>query len=277
MKSITRFLGCIAVLAVVYGVVRYFCPPSPMAPEWWQVCLTIVFVVSPTLAVMYAVPTGLKGLWRDYLSLRYVKWVPAVTMLATAAVLCPVIVIMLADAGGRLGTDCMGALMNGGSYDMIWFSADLSTIGGRWSVVLYSMLTGLVMGTLSLVNHLFGEIGWRGFLQRLWPVGDAIRPLLVGVVWTLWLLPVYVGGGDDVWMRIALRLVSNIVLSYMLAVVLNRTGSVWVTAAMLGVIEVGTFFAPVTSGPVYAGGIVIAAALGVGFKYLWRPASDTER
>ncbi len=277
MKNVARFLGCIAVFAVVYGVSRYLWSPSHVSPEWWQTVMTLVYAVSPTLAVMCAVPTGLKGLWRDYLSLRYVKWVPAVTMLVTAAVLCPVIAIMLADVGDRSGTDCLGSLLNGGSYDMLWFTADLSAAGGRWSVVFYSMALGLTVGVLGLVNHLFGEVGWRGFLQRRWPVDDTVRPLLIGVVWTLWLLPMYIGVGDDVWLRIALRLVGKVVLSYMLAVVLKRSGSVWVTAAMLGVVETGSFFAPVTTGPVYAGGIVMSAALWAVFKYLWRPVSDAER
>lgn len=79
---------------------------------------------------------------------------------------------------------------------------------------------------------LFGEeFGWRGYLQpRLFADRPALSALATGLIWGVWHYPLIFRGydyGDQPLAGAAVLLGSTILLSYIFAWLVRRTGSIW--------------------------------------------------
>jgi hypothetical protein len=108
------------------------------------------------------------------------------------------------------------------------------------TLVAYPIFSILVGATLFSVIALGGEIGWRGYLlPRLQSLGQPLAPLLTGVLWGLWFLPLIgvlcreieaPAMADTMLRGVALA----IVLSLFLANVMRRSRHLGITAMALG-------------------------------------------
>ena len=75
------------------------------------------------------------------------------------------------------------------------------------------------------------EFGWRGYLQpRLFPGKPILAALATGPIWAVWHYPVVLRGydfGDQAYAGAAVMLVSCVLISFIFAWLVERTGSIW--------------------------------------------------
>jgi membrane protease YdiL (CAAX protease family) len=133
------------------------------------------------------------------------------------------------------------------------------------------LVAGVPVGALLAFGE---EYGWRGYLLRkLLPLGELKAGLVVGVIWSLWHLPILIVGlnypGENIAALVAVFLLATILLSLLhTRFYVISGGSVIVTAVLHG--SLNTFSDRLTDPKhlagaplVVGGGGVIAIALGV--------------
>lgn len=119
-------------------------------------------------------------------------------------------------------------------FDLTAFHAD------DWPSAVFVMSTMLTAGVLySLVSALGEEIGWRGFLvpELLKKMDFNATALFSGLIWATWHLPVilladYSGEGTPVWYSVLCFFFMVIAISYIMAWMNVKTGSLWPAALL---------------------------------------------
>jgi membrane protease YdiL (CAAX protease family) len=96
------------------------------------------------------------------------------------------------------------------------------------------ILVGQMLLTSILVTPLLWgeEFGWRGYLQpRLFPERHVLSAVVTGVIWAVWHYPLILRGYDygheQAVVGAAVFIGSTILLSYVFAWLVRRTGSIW--------------------------------------------------
>lgn len=116
------------------------------------------------------------------------------------------------------------------AYNVVW-AAGLGRFVGDWPAHLPFVI---VLGSIAAAISAFGEeLGWRGFLvPRLASrYGFTVAALISGVIWAVWHLPLLLftdyGGHGPQWYALACFVVGVIGLSFAMAWLRLRSGSVW--------------------------------------------------
>lgn len=135
----------------------------------------------------------------------------------------------------------LGGLMNRVTAQLsVPLSPDVESAAPAVALVAYPIFSMLVGATLFAFIAVGSELGWRGYLlPRLEALGRPLATLLVGLCWGLWFLPlvyawyqeVQLPGFSDAVPRV---LMLAVVLSFLLAGILQRTGHLGITAMALG-------------------------------------------
>ncbi len=122
------------------------------------------------------------------------------------------------------------------AYGLVWL---LHFGGVDLSRAKYSALTFLVLGLLqSLLSATGEELGWRGFLvpKLAERYSFTTTALVSGVIWASWHTPLIIGadynGGTPTWYSILCFMVMVIGISFPLAWLRLRSGSVWPCALL---------------------------------------------
>jgi membrane protease YdiL (CAAX protease family) len=159
--------------------------------------------------------------------------------------------------------------------------AQLASIGD-WLPLLMAaqvLLGGLAAGLSVNALAAFGEeLGWRGFLHRLWaPLGFWKRALLVGAIWGLWHAPLILRGHNypqHPEVGVAAMVMFCVLLAPLLDQARERAGVLLAPVAMHGAINAGggilLFVAGASDllrGPTGLAGWIV---LGVANLALWR-------
>jgi membrane protease YdiL (CAAX protease family) len=128
-----------------------------------------------------------------------------------------------ADHSGISGIHHIGVVLGSGSQGFFWFALNI--------------LASVSLGALvSIFAALGEEAGWRGFLQGalVERLGWIRSTLLIGVIWGLWHLPVNLAGYNDaqhaVLQTFIIFQIHTISMSFVLALLMRRTRSIWVVA-----------------------------------------------
>jgi membrane protease YdiL (CAAX protease family) len=109
----------------------------------------------------------------------------------------------------------------------------MPTGGSAWAYFAVTLLVGNTALTLIGVLTAAGEeIGWRGYmLTRLIDAGVPRPVLASGLIWSLWHVPLVIGGiyavGANVALSAALFMVCATAVAFVLARLRLATGSVW--------------------------------------------------
>ncbi len=223
----------------------------------WRTLIIVVAIFAPAFLVWLAEGEGLKQLCSEYLSFKSVNWKNAVAIVASASVwftLVPVFTVFV--VGNVLGFTAFGQLLSGSVDVYGLFSYNASSAAGFLTAVAANILISFITGTISSIVVIFSEIAWRGFLPKYMSYGRYMLPIAIGALWTLWEMPNLVFAQSLA--AGLLVLIKNIALSYLLLAVVRKTGSVWVSAAMVGVISVGLMVPMYAAYSIYASTIPTA-------------------
>ena len=148
-------------------------------------------------------------------------------------------VLLTTLAQGHWNTDRFSQSANGGAIDSIHhMHAILGTGQQSFAFFAVNLVLSLILG--SVITMIFGtvgeEAGWRGVLQpEMQRRFGVIRgTLLVGLIWGYWHLPVNLAGLNDPLHPILGALLifplEAISMSFVLAWLMNRSGSIWSAA-----------------------------------------------
>jgi uncharacterized protein len=155
------------------------------------------------------------------------------------ALLLPLAVVMIM----AFAAQAMGALP--ADFDLtkaISGVVPATATAGQTSTVLQLVKLGpflipALLGTAIVsVPLLWGEeFGWRGYLQpRLFPGRPVVAAIVTGVIWAAWHFPVilrgYDYGRDQAVLGCGALTVSAILLSFIFAWLVERTGSIWASS-----------------------------------------------
>ncbi len=108
------------------------------------------------------------------------------------------------------------------------------TIMGTDSPTGFALIVLCLIGLIARSIGAFGEeVGWRGFLTpRLYKLSIlTATSIIIGLVWTIWHLPLMIltnYGGDFSILKVLLSCISLISLSFMLTWLRIKSGSLWV-------------------------------------------------
>lgn len=260
--KIIKYISCVLILGVLYAILYPFNTLNPVEISLWRVLLGLLLVVSPTLAVMFAEVIGIKKLCRQYLSFRQINWVLSVKMLIIVAVAYPLLALIIALARKVMGiAPCEEISLTCSPFAPLFKGNNPQWIAGIYMVVT-GMIATFVVSPINALSNVCSEIGWRGFMQQRLKVKETLKPLAIGIVWSLWVLST----------KIVLDLNAEIIcgqfayyiaLSYLLSTVVEKAGSVWISAAMIGVIEWSSAFGIVDVSSWYSKALIIVMLIGV--------------
>ncbi len=108
------------------------------------------------------------------------------------------------------------------------------TIMGTDSPSGFALVVLCLIGLIARSIGAFGEeVGWRGFLTpRLYKLSNlTTTSIIIGLVWTIWHLPLMIlsnYGGDFSILKVLFSCISLISLSFMLTWLRIKSGSLWV-------------------------------------------------
>jgi membrane protease YdiL (CAAX protease family) len=151
-------------------------------------------------------------------------------------------------------------------------------VGERTPDPLFPLVAAPILFVLFFVFALFEEVGWMGYafdpMENSWNAFKA--SLLLGVIWAIWHLPLYILAGlDPLW--IAGQLISLIAIRTLIVFVFNNTGksvfAVILFHAMynLCALLVTSFYT--STGHLITSIFIVVAALAV--SLLWDPSTLT--
>lgn len=254
-----RFIIGIAIVAVAMTVICVAVAPDlrfsvaggaadPMselrAMFWWWPILMFFYIISPALVTWAAERKSPVAVCKEYLSFKAVNWSNAWKVLLGVAVLYPAIwMLVVALCGNMAGIGFFGKLRFEGTNEVFGlFTINYGSAGGIILLVVWSVIFGLVAGTVSgIVNNIFCEIGWRGFLMKHLSGNRWTMPVVIALIWTVWCVPFCLDAqlafnglfaSNLLW-----KFLINLAMSFLLVEVIRKTGSVWVSAAVIGVTE----------------------------------------
>lgn len=245
------------VAASAMTLVRLFSQDSTDSSCWMHV-IEWCFYLSPALAVWAVEKSSIKDFCKSYLlQFREMDGRIAIRYILLASFFYPLLIVLFVYIGGNLlGIDAVGRIVKVGegfTYMGIPL-ANTSVWGGVLALFMnafFALCYGVTLGTLTYIAE---EIGWRGFLEKNLSGRPRLRPLFVGLIWTLWATPFYLNSLSVSFASWLCLLLFNIVMSYYLSGVVKRTNSIWVSASIRGIISACSLsvVCPVDSGIGYS-------------------------
>lgn len=205
---------------------------------WWSRFIQFCFFLCPALLAWIIERRNLKDFCNDYLlSYQNVNWQKMFRWVFYTAISYSLLVILFISIGGNLlGIDAIGRVV-GVSKEFTYMGINFNgnSLFGITSLLIANVIVSLCYGvTLGALTYIGEEIGWRGFLERHLTYNPVVKSILVGLIWTLWGLPFYKNGIDNLFTLLAF----NIVFSFYLSEAVGQSRSVWTAAAIRGVVSV---------------------------------------
>lgn len=235
-----KYLLYLLVAASAMTLVRHFSQDSTESC-WWMRVIECCFYLSPALAVWAVEKSRMKDFCKSYLlQFREMNVRMAVRYILLASFLYPLLIVLFVYVGGNLlGIDAVGRLVKvDENFTYMGISLVNASAWGGALVLLMNALFALCYGvTLGTLTYIAEEIGWRGFLEKNLSGRPQLRPLFVGLVWTLWATPFYLNSLSGSFASWLCLLFFNIAMSFYLSVVVKRTNSIWVSASIRGIIS----------------------------------------
>lgn len=225
-------------LAIGYGVTQKG-GPWLLAAMW-----------APMLAALFAGAETRRSVWTRIRKAGWKMW--PVALFAGLSFSIVQQLLLLAGRQGHWHDDFFHLSADGRSVDSIHHLATLLGVGHQ-SFGFFGLNLLLTISFASVILMLTGGIGeeggWRGVLQpemaRRW--GSFKGTLLVGLIWGYWHLPVnlagYNGTHHPVLQALFFFQINTIAMSFVLALLVQRSGSIWPAAlahAANNVLQSGT-------------------------------------
>ena len=214
-------------------------------------------------------------------TLRGLGWQWGKTRYQLLSLAVPALVISVAY--GLIWLAGLGAFPDPGFVEQISEQVEFP-VSEAGVIAIYAAVSGTFGLVTTFLPALGEEIGWRGFLvPELWnSLGFAGTSLVSGLIWAVWHYPAMVvadyGSGVPLWYGMVCFTVMAVGLSFVMAWMRLRSGSVW-TAAFAHTahnVLVQTIFTPLTAdtGPtaywIDEFGAGLAIAYGVAALLFWR-------
>ena len=166
---------------------------------------------------------------------------------------------------------------------LVLFFANVLGVSGAGKIVPQSWTTLLIAFvwaiTVGWLGALPGEIAWRGFLEHNVTVTRFGKYFFIGLVWSVWNLPVvaFVAAGQSMGERIAYMgcvLLMCVICSFYYASALHRTRTLFVPALLQGLIFSSLAFYTIGGGDIFWNGrFGVLGCLGVliiyGITHAW--------
>ncbi|WP_287211076.1 type II CAAX prenyl endopeptidase Rce1 family protein [Muribaculum sp.] len=236
-------IGIAAVTAIMTVLAIIF--QSPTNPKAWWPATVFVYTISPLLIVSGAELKPATDVLKEYLSFKNIDWKNTILLIIGTAILYPLIKLAAVYlAGNAAGINIFGKITGTGTYEVFdLFSINTAANGGAFLLFLLNITFSLVAGTITgILGNIGSEIGWRGFLPRHLPENKRTKPLAVAIIWTVWGIPFCIGAANGFSSCLVFKFITNTAMSYFLIEVIRKTGSVWVSAATIGIMQVSMFF-----------------------------------
>lgn len=238
-----RFLLYLAVAVIVFATLRSIFVLS-VGTIWWMHLIELCFYLSPALMVWGAERTSLKNFCIDYqLNFKGICWKTTLRYIFATAFLYPLLIFVFVYLIGNLLGDSAAVRIVEPAKDFTYMGIAITNIPILRSIILWllnvvvALCYGVTLGSISVWAE---EIGWRGFLERNLNSSPYIRPIVIGLIWSVWGVPfIFFGINNSFiqslnhWIYFA---VFNIVLSFYLSEVVRKANSIWASAAIRGII-----------------------------------------
>lgn len=255
--KLRKYLILLLIVIAVMATIRFLMEPSTESP-WWIRLIELCYYISPALLAWAVDQSSLKKFIQHYqLGFNGINWRMVGFYVLSTAILYPIFIVLFVYLGGNvLNIDALGRIVNV-SYEFTYmgFIFNGLSIGKDVLIFVVNLLFALIYGvTLGALSLLAEEIGWRGFLEKNLSCKMNLKPIFIGLIWTLWGVPFY-GISTGISNLFGL-LLFNIVLSYYLRHAVNRSQSIWTSAAIRGVISVCTLT------------VVSPANNGIGYQFV---------
>ncbi|MBV9612767.1 MAG: CPBP family intramembrane metalloprotease [Acidobacteriaceae bacterium] len=201
----------------------------------------VVAMWAPLLAALLAGPQSRRQLWRGLKGGSFGWWLIALGT-GWSFSICQQLLLWVAHQG-RWNSQFFELSADGKSIAAVHHLAMILGVGpqgfGKFAL---NWLLSVSLGSLvvMIIGGIGEEAGWRGILQR--PIaerfGSLKGTLMVGLIWGYWHLPVNLAGYNDahhaVWQALLIFPIHTIAMSFLLAWLVARSGSIWPAALAHG-------------------------------------------
>ncbi|MEL5895195.1 CPBP family glutamic-type intramembrane protease [Bacteroides sp. GD17] len=249
-KPMTTFLSYLAIVIIARAIIGY-AYSAEMNAGWIHI-IDFFLYLSPAFAAWAAEKGNFsKFCSHNKLTFKNISWKASISYVAATACLFPLLAMLLIYVGGNLlNVETIGHISIPSHNDFSYMGIPIVDnsylrIVQLWGIITgYALIVGSTLGALSVIAE---EIGWRGFMENHLRCSNIFKPVLIGLVWTLWGIPFWIfGNGQDcfsiLW-KVSSLLLYNIVLSFYLSKVQRNTNSLWTSAMVRGVLTFCTLSA----------------------------------
>lgn len=203
-----------------------------------------LYYFTPLVAVLIMEECSIKKMFRKYrVNFKDINIQLSLTYVLGTAFLFPALCFLCVYiAGNILGIQSFGRItVPSGDYILYGIMLPENTIVRLLMLYFGEIFIALIAGlTYNMIFSLGSEMGWRGFLGQHLNLGYYKRNILIGLIWGTWFLPVvfFNGTGESTgYFRIIVMYLFFIVSSFLLDTIFRGSRSLFVPAAVRGVIS----------------------------------------
>ncbi|MDD3078796.1 MAG: hypothetical protein PHH37_06800 [Paludibacter sp.] len=240
MNKLGKFICVLAVCILAMIGIQLLLPKNAIVLKQFMGTL---FYFVPAIAVWISEKKNVGKIFREYkvnLKSIYVKRA-LIYILGTAFIYPLIYICCIFLAGNVLGIQSFGQVMVPNEGSNLFGIILPENIVLRFSITyLSSVCFMLVAGlTYNMIFALGGELGWRGFLEKNLNIGYYKRNIVTGLIWGTWFLPVILfnyTGMKSCCYHILIQYIIFIVSSFLLNNVYQNSGSLFIPAAVQGLL-----------------------------------------
>ncbi len=235
--KVTRFIiasiVCAALIATLRNAISL---PSAAIPV-----ITILFTILPAIIALWSERTRITIFCKEYLSLKHTYRRAVITTVASTAIALPLIMIAIVGIAGDIAGWTPAGSLSIDIYSALGlFTISTTSLPAYIGAVIVNMIVVMIAGSvIGIVNTIFEETAWRGFLNRHLGPNRVSKAVITGSIWTVWWL-----GMQIIPLSVEATVYTfalNILLSYYLDDIADKTGSVWASSMTRGVVNMAIF------------------------------------
>lgn len=205
--------------------------------------IAAIYTILPALIAWFSERSDIKTFCSEYITIKRTNWKRLIYIICATSVIYPLLVIGLIWLYNIFFNTSEYFSLELNEYKFFnLIGIDTNAIGGYGLAILLNLSFILIAGSImGVINSIFEEIAWRGFLKKHIDLKRFWKVLITSIVWTIWGLAIL---NNSISCSIVIAIfVFNCAMSYYLDTIATATGSVWACSMVRGIVNLA-FYCP---------------------------------
>ena len=232
-KKSHYFTLLIILCSIVYSSIILLIP-AESPTSWGHIIPFIVYVAIPVISAWIVDRDSIQSFIKKYLCFNKAQLIKTISYCLFTSISFGLSMIFIIYLFGNI-FDIIGVHLVK-SIPGNFLSIDITNINPFFRIIIlwiFILFGGVAIGILNTITE---EIGWRGFMHDNLNCSQFIKPIYIGLVWSVWSIP-FILKSEVTLIIVLTTVLYNVIFSFYLAKIKNDTDSVWCCASVRGIIN----------------------------------------